>query len=47
MLFVDITSSSVCKADVNAVPELIFNVLKKILKNVLKYIQKNVLSIGT
>ena len=38
VLFFDITSASVCKAAVNAVPELINNVLKKVLKNALKYI---------
>ena len=38
MLFFDITSSSVCKAAVNAVSELNINVLKKVLKKVLKYI---------
>ena len=41
MLFLDITSASVCNAAVNAVPELIINVHKKELKNVLK----NILSI--
>ena len=39
MLFLDITSTSVCKATVNAVSELIIiDVLTKVLKNVLKYI---------
>ena len=38
MLFLDITSTSVCKAAVNAVAELIINALTKVLKNVLKYI---------
>ena len=38
MFFLDITSASVCKTAVNAVSELIINVLKKVLKNVLEYI---------
>ena len=38
MLFLDITSATVSKSAVNAVPEQIINVLKKVLKNVLKYI---------
>ena len=38
MLFLDITSASMCKAAANSVPELVLNVLKKVLKNVLKYI---------
>ena len=38
MLFLDKTSTLVCKAAVNVVSELIVIVLKKTLKNVLKYI---------
>ena len=38
MLFFDIASASVCKAAVNAVPELIIYILRKVLTNVLKYI---------
>ena len=38
MIFLDITSASVCKVAVNAVLELFINVPKKVLKNVLKYI---------